>query len=86
MNQTPQEILQSVFGYGEFRPHQQEIIDGITSHRDAFDGFRNRTDRTDDHRATDFKSIVLHDHAAVLDLREPPGQALADDAVGGDDG
>ena len=36
MNQIPQDILQSVFGYGEFRPHQLEIIDGIVSQRDAF--------------------------------------------------
>ena len=36
LNQTPQEILQAVFGYSEFRPHQQEIIDGIVAQRDAF--------------------------------------------------
>ena len=36
MNQTPKEILQAVFGYSDFRPHQQEIIEGIVSQRDAF--------------------------------------------------
>jgi len=36
MNQTPQEILQTVFGYGNFRPHQREIIEDIISQRDAF--------------------------------------------------
>jgi ATP-dependent DNA helicase RecQ len=36
VNQTPKEILQAVFGYSDFRPHQQEIIEGIVSQRDAF--------------------------------------------------
>ena len=36
MNQTPKEILQAVFGYSDFRPHQQEIIEGIVLQRDAF--------------------------------------------------
>jgi ATP-dependent DNA helicase RecQ len=36
VNQTPKEILQAVFGYSDFRPHQQEIIAGIVSQRDAF--------------------------------------------------
>lgn len=31
-----QEILQRVFGYSQFRPGQQELIDGILSGRDAF--------------------------------------------------
>jgi ESS family glutamate:Na+ symporter len=29
VKQTPKEILQTVFGYSDFRPHQQEIIAGI---------------------------------------------------------
>lgn len=36
MNQTPKEVLQAVFGYSDFRPHQQEIIEGIVLQRDAF--------------------------------------------------
>ena len=36
MNQTPQELLQTVFGYSNFRPHQREIIEDIISQRDAF--------------------------------------------------
>ncbi len=36
MKQTPKQILQTVFGYSDFRPHQQEIIAGIISQRDAF--------------------------------------------------
>ncbi len=36
MNQTPQEILQTVFGYRDFRPHQREIIEDVISQRDVF--------------------------------------------------
>ncbi|MFV1974087.1 MAG: DNA helicase RecQ, partial [Thiohalobacterales bacterium] len=36
MIQSPQEILQSVFGYSDFRPHQQEIIADVISLRDTF--------------------------------------------------
>jgi len=36
VNQTPKEVLQAVFGYSDFRPHQQEIIEGIVLQRDAF--------------------------------------------------
>jgi len=36
VNQTPKEILQAVFGYSEFRPHQQEITADVISRRDAF--------------------------------------------------
>jgi len=36
MNQTPKEILQAVFGYSDFRPHQREIIEDVISQRDVF--------------------------------------------------
>ena len=35
MNQTPQSVLKSVFGYKEFRPGQKEIIDNVLSGRDT---------------------------------------------------
>ena len=34
--QNPNEILQTIFGYHEFRPHQQEIIADVSSRRDTF--------------------------------------------------
>ena len=34
--QTPKEILQAVFGYSDFRPHQQEITADVISQRDTF--------------------------------------------------
>ena len=36
VNQTPKDILQTVFGYGDFRPHQQEITADVISQRDTF--------------------------------------------------
>ncbi|HQJ10170.1 MAG TPA: DEAD/DEAH box helicase, partial [Deltaproteobacteria bacterium] len=36
MNGNPQTILRTVFGYESFRPHQQEIIEGLIEGRDAF--------------------------------------------------
>jgi len=36
MTSDPQQILQEVFGYSEFRLQQQEIIDTVTAGRDAF--------------------------------------------------
>ena len=30
------ELLQRVFGYGEFRPGQEDLIDGVLSGRDVF--------------------------------------------------
>ena len=36
MPQTPKEILQTVFGYGDFRAHQQEIIANVISRQDTF--------------------------------------------------
>jgi len=36
MDQTPKEILQAVFGYSDFRPHQREIIEDVISQRDVF--------------------------------------------------
>lgn len=36
MDKTPKEILQTVFGYSEFRPHQEEIINDVLSQHDAF--------------------------------------------------
>ncbi|HSG11081.1 MAG TPA: DNA helicase RecQ [Gammaproteobacteria bacterium] len=36
MQQSPQDILQSVFGFSEFRPDQQAIINDVLSRRDTF--------------------------------------------------
>jgi len=36
VNQAPEQVLRTVFGYSDFRPHQQEIIAGVISRRDAF--------------------------------------------------
>jgi ATP-dependent DNA helicase RecQ len=36
VNQTPKEILQAVFGYSDFRPHQQEITADVISRQDTF--------------------------------------------------
>ncbi|MBC8519816.1 MAG: DNA helicase RecQ [Gammaproteobacteria bacterium] len=36
MDKTPKDILQTVFGYSEFRPHQEEIISDVLSRHDAF--------------------------------------------------
>ena len=36
MDQTPKEILQAVFGFSDFRPHQREIIEDVISQRDVF--------------------------------------------------
>jgi len=36
VDKTPKEILQTVFGYSEFRPHQEEIISDVLSRNDAF--------------------------------------------------
>lgn len=36
MPQNPVETLQSVFGYRQFRPHQQEIIESVIRGEDAF--------------------------------------------------
>ncbi len=36
MYSSPQETLQSVFGYSSFRPHQQEIIEDVVAGRDTF--------------------------------------------------
>jgi len=36
MIQTPRQTLKSVFGYDEFRPHQEAIINTLISGRDAF--------------------------------------------------
>lgn len=36
MQQTPQDILRTVFGYGEFRPHQQAIVADVLAQRDTF--------------------------------------------------
>jgi len=36
VHQTPNDILQAVFGYREFRPHQQEIIADVMAQRDTF--------------------------------------------------
>ncbi len=36
MAQTAQQILQTVFGYHDFRPHQQEIIEDVSSGEDTF--------------------------------------------------
>ena len=34
--QNPKEILQAIFGYSDFRPHQEEIIADVSSRRDTF--------------------------------------------------
>jgi ATP-dependent DNA helicase RecQ len=36
MNGSPVESLKTIFGYESFRPHQQEIIDGLIRGEDAF--------------------------------------------------
>jgi ATP-dependent DNA helicase RecQ len=36
VHQTPIELLQTVFGYRDFRPHQQEIIADVIALRDTF--------------------------------------------------
>jgi ATP-dependent DNA helicase RecQ len=36
VQQTPQDILRTVFGYGEFRPHQQAIVADVLAQRDTF--------------------------------------------------
>ncbi len=36
MRETPREILRTVFGFSEFRPHQEEIIEGVVRGDDAF--------------------------------------------------
>lgn len=35
MSKSPHEILNSVFGYEDFRPPQGEVIETVTSGRDA---------------------------------------------------
>ena len=36
VSKSPKEILQNVFGYGEFRPHQEEIIMDLLARHDTF--------------------------------------------------
>ncbi|VAW40966.1 ATP-dependent DNA helicase RecQ, partial [hydrothermal vent metagenome] len=36
MNGTPLQTLQNIFGYQDFRPHQEEIITGLIQGDDAF--------------------------------------------------
>jgi ATP-dependent DNA helicase RecQ len=36
MNERPAQSLKTIFGYESFRPHQQEIIDGLIRGEDAF--------------------------------------------------
>ncbi len=33
---TPLDTLKTVFGYSAFRPHQEEIIEGVIGGEDAF--------------------------------------------------
>jgi ATP-dependent DNA helicase RecQ len=36
VQQTPQDILRTVFGYSDFRPHQQAIVTDVLAQRDTF--------------------------------------------------
>jgi len=36
VQQTPQDILRTVFGYSDFRPHQQAIVADVLAQRDTF--------------------------------------------------
>src|SRR5574340_1476800 len=36
MHETPLATLRTLFGYGAFRPHQREVIEGVIRGEDAF--------------------------------------------------